>query len=124
MEMSAFWRLMKDAKVLDSTVTLASIDRLFYEGMKNRFRSKTSNIELLQEEIEMLQSFGRALSLEEMRDYVMTYQLKRSASLRVAWYEKIFLMKLIRVRFFSLALLRGEQQRWSRGKRLTKCFKR
>lgn len=43
MDMQTFWRLMREAKVLDATVTLASINRIFYEGVKNRYRIESDS---------------------------------------------------------------------------------
>lgn len=52
MDLRMFWRLMREAKVLDATVTLASIDRIFSEGVKNRYRLETDS-SIVERQIEL-----------------------------------------------------------------------
>ncbi|KAL4464624.1 hypothetical protein ABPG74_011185 [Tetrahymena malaccensis] len=70
MDMLAFWKMMKEAKVTDQTVTLASINRLFYQGVKNRY-TINSQEQQIQKQIEIAKKLGRPLTQEELRDIVL-----------------------------------------------------
>ena len=46
MDLTIYWKFIQDAKILNSNTTLASINRLFGQGVKNKFDIKTEELEL------------------------------------------------------------------------------
>lgn len=67
MDMLTFWKMMKDGRITDQTVTLASINRLFYQGVKNRY-TVSQQEDSIKAQIEMAKKLGRPLTHEELRD--------------------------------------------------------
>lgn len=47
MDLQNFWKLMKETKILNAEVTLAAINRLFYQGPKNKFSISTNERDLV-----------------------------------------------------------------------------
>jgi hypothetical protein len=62
MDLQTFWKFLQEARVLDSSVTLAAVDRIFLQGAKNRFVMKTDEGEV-DRQIETLKKLGRPLTL-------------------------------------------------------------
>ncbi|KRW99994.1 hypothetical protein PPERSA_05497 [Pseudocohnilembus persalinus] len=67
MDLQTFWNFLKESKVLDGDVTLASVNRLFYQGAKTQYNMNTEEGEL-QKQIELLQKIGRPVTLQELKE--------------------------------------------------------
>lgn len=58
MDLLTYWKFIKEAKVCDSEVTLAAINRLFYKGAKNNFSMQIEEKEL-ETKINLIKKIGR-----------------------------------------------------------------
>ena len=67
MDLQTYWRFVQESKILDASTTLASIDRIFFQGPKNSFQMKTDEGDV-DRFIDLLKKIGKPLTLNELQD--------------------------------------------------------
>ena len=68
--LGVMWKILNECKILNSTFNICQINRLYFQGIKNKY-SLNENVEILKQELEILKNHKEKIHFECLNDILL-----------------------------------------------------